>query len=281
MSTASDRRVASRQIQLPRLRLHYLDWPAIAVDAGPTLLLVHPNRTSANVWRPFVAASRLPNRIVAPDLRGHGDSEWPDVGYTVHDCIADLRELATALDLPPMVLIGGAIGATTVLVYATQHPEEVVGVAANDIAFALDATLLRRVQNRIRTQVVHDSPEEALLGDHAVDHMDADALRRFMDDMFMPTEDGRVRWRYHPPGVAAMMEPLSPPLPQVVDVRCPTLLLRGTESKPLSRENLARLAAHIPGAQTAEVSDADHILSLDNPTAYATLIDEWVEEVVM
>jgi pimeloyl-ACP methyl ester carboxylesterase len=78
-----------------------------------------------------------------------------------------------------------------------------------------------------------------------------------------------------------MMEPLSPPLPELVDFHCRTLLLHGAKSKPLSRENLARLAPLIPGARTAEVSNADHILSLDNPKAYAALIDEWVEEVAM
>lgn len=264
MSTA--RCSVSRRIRLSRLEWHYLDWPAVGNDHGPTMLLVHPDRSSAEVWRPFVAASRLPIRMFAPDLRGHGGTAWPDGGYRVEEVVADLHDLVDAVDLAPLVLVGGAIGAIGAPLYATHHPDEMVGVVASDTAFAIDRALLRDLQEQIRTQL---------------DYMDDDARGLFVDAMFEPTADGRTRWRYHPPGVAAMMDPLDPPLTEVLDVRCPALLLRGSESKPLGRPDLQRLAACIPGARVAEVPNADHLLSLDNPHDYAAIVDEWVEEEVI
>lgn len=269
----------SRDIQLSRLRMHCLEWKSGAEATGPPLLLVHPNRTSADVWRPFAAFSRLSNHMVAPDLRGHGSSEWPADGYSIEQSVADLRELVETLSLGRVVLVGSAIGGTTALLYATRHPSDVVAVVATDVGFAIDESLRRRVQDRIRTLVNHASPEDALAGDHALDHMDAEARQLFIDSMFVPLDNGRVRWRYHPPGVAAMMDLHHEPLPEAFDVRCPTLLLRGAQSKPLSRPDLARLAAAIDGARAAEVPDADHILSLDNPEALAALVDDFVEEV--
>jgi pimeloyl-ACP methyl ester carboxylesterase len=58
------------------------------------------------------------------------------------------------------------------------------------------------------------------------------------------------------------------------------LLLRGSEPNPLARRDLKRLAGCIPGARVAELPNADHLLTLDNPHDYAALVDEWVEEEV-
>lgn len=262
-------------IDTGRLRMRYLDWPATADDPGVPVLLLHPNRSCADVWRPFVERSRLGNRFVAVDLRGHGGSDWPDGGYTHADAVADIDSLRRALALERMVLVASAISGLVALLYATQHPAHVAGVIANDVGYAIDPALARRVQERIRTQVEHASAEAALAGDHATDHWDASARALFASAMFVPSPGG-VRWRYQPDGVAAMMEPADPPLLEVIDVRCPTLLVRGEHSKPMSAAALDALAAAIPGATTAVVPDADHILSLDNPDDFARLVDTHV-----
>ena len=62
-----------------RLRLHYVDWGN--VDA-PLLVLVHGGRDHCRNWDWLAEELRRDWHIIAPDLRGHGDSEWSRMGPT-------------------------------------------------------------------------------------------------------------------------------------------------------------------------------------------------------
>ena len=89
----------SGRVQLTRLTLHHLDWPAATAEAAaePPIVLLHPNRTNARVWDYVVEHSTLPNRWLAPDQRGHGRSDYPESGYQLDDYVTDLVELLDAL----------------------------------------------------------------------------------------------------------------------------------------------------------------------------------------
>jgi len=74
-----------------RLRLHYVDW---GNEGAPPLLLVHGGRDHCRAWDWVAQALRKDWHIIAPDLRGHGDSEWPSDGnYTMPAFIYDLAQL--------------------------------------------------------------------------------------------------------------------------------------------------------------------------------------------
>jgi pimeloyl-ACP methyl ester carboxylesterase len=111
-----------------RLRLHYVDY---GQPDGPLLVLVHGGRDHARSWD-FVAAE-LRNRyhVVAPDLRGHGDSAWA-VGsqYAMPDYLLDLSQLLRHLGTRPVALIGHSLGGAIALQYAGTYPERVARVAA-------------------------------------------------------------------------------------------------------------------------------------------------------
>src|ERR1700758_5657853 len=56
-----------------RLRLHYVDW---GNPAAPPLILLHGGRDHCRNWDWVAAACRDDYHVIAPDLRGHGDSAW-------------------------------------------------------------------------------------------------------------------------------------------------------------------------------------------------------------
>ncbi|MGA8197219.1 MAG: alpha/beta fold hydrolase, partial [Acetobacteraceae bacterium] len=71
-----------------RLRLHYVDWGNLS---APPLILVHGGRDHCRNWDWVAAALRERYHIIAPDLRGHGDSAWSASGhYTMANYIYDL-----------------------------------------------------------------------------------------------------------------------------------------------------------------------------------------------
>src|SRR5262245_63649514 len=66
---------ASHTYFCQRLRLHYVDW---GNADKPSLLLIHGGRDHCRNWDWTAAALRNDWHVIAPDLRGHGDSQWSD-----------------------------------------------------------------------------------------------------------------------------------------------------------------------------------------------------------
>src|SRR3546814_10133182 len=86
-----------------RLKLHYVDW---GNESAPPLLLVHGGRDHCRSWD--WVAEKLADRyhIIAPDLRGHGDSAWsPDGQYDMDSFVYDLAQLIHQLDLAPVTIV--------------------------------------------------------------------------------------------------------------------------------------------------------------------------------
>ncbi|HEY7269767.1 MAG TPA: alpha/beta hydrolase [Dehalococcoidia bacterium] len=113
----------SRFYESMRLRLHYGVW---GDESKPPLLLVHGSRDHARSWD-FVA-QRLTDRfcVYAPDLRGHGDSDWA-VGaqYSIIEYVADIAKLVDIIDRGPVALVGHSLGGGVVMEYAGTMPETV------------------------------------------------------------------------------------------------------------------------------------------------------------
>jgi pimeloyl-ACP methyl ester carboxylesterase len=111
----------SRFYESARLRLHYLVY---GDESLPPLVLVHGTRDHARSWD-FVA-EHMTDRfcVYAPDLRGHGDSDWA-VGsaYSVAAYVADLAKMMDVIDRGPVSLVGHSLGGRVTLDYAAAAPE--------------------------------------------------------------------------------------------------------------------------------------------------------------
>lgn len=106
-----------------RLRLNFVCW---GDEAKPALVLVHGTRDHARSWDRM--AAELVDRywIVAPDLRGHGDSDWAIGGdYSIIDYALDLHALAEQLGRETYTLIGHSLGGGVALEFAGACPERV------------------------------------------------------------------------------------------------------------------------------------------------------------
>lgn len=106
-----------------RLRLHYVDW---GNPDAPPLLLLHGGRDHCRNWDWVAEALRGDWHIVAPDLRGHGDSAWsPDGNYAVSAFVYDLAQLIHQQKLAPLTIVAHSLGAHIALRYAGLYPDHV------------------------------------------------------------------------------------------------------------------------------------------------------------
>lgn len=100
--------------------LHYVEWG----EQGPPIVLVHGLTANAFCFQAFADELARDHRVFAYDLRGRGDSDKPEKGYSVPVHAADLLKLIDELGLERPVLIGHSLGALISLYFAAHYPEK-------------------------------------------------------------------------------------------------------------------------------------------------------------
>ncbi|MFY7963050.1 MAG: alpha/beta fold hydrolase [Elsteraceae bacterium] len=96
--------------------------------AGRPLLLLHGWPEFWLTWEPVMTRLADRFRLIAPDLRGFGDSDKPDGPYGAADHAADMASLIAALDLGPVGVIGHDVGGAVIQALARSAPERLRGL---------------------------------------------------------------------------------------------------------------------------------------------------------
>lgn len=114
-------------IDLGRSRRHVIAWG----DPGaPALVLQHGMRDHARSWDWIARHFSDRYHVVAPDLRGHGDSDWsPDGAYNLADYVIDMADVADALGLSAFDLLGHSLGGHISVRFAATFPEKITRLA--------------------------------------------------------------------------------------------------------------------------------------------------------
>lgn len=120
-----------KTLQLPDLKLSYLEWNR---GAEP-LLLLHGLGDSGIVWQSLGETLAEEYHIVAPDMRGHGNSGKPRAGYTFAEVIADLEALMDTLGWESAHILGHSWAAKLALLWAQQQPQRFKSLLVVDPIF--------------------------------------------------------------------------------------------------------------------------------------------------
>ena len=102
------------------VRLHY-----VVAGQGEPLFLLHGVPKTSYHWRRVIPLLTPYYTVIAPDLRGLGDSEHPKDGFDMKNMAEDIAQLATHLGYDTFNLVGEDWGASTAYQVAAQYPERV------------------------------------------------------------------------------------------------------------------------------------------------------------
>jgi pimeloyl-ACP methyl ester carboxylesterase len=116
--------ITSRMVPTSRLQMRVL---ASGPEDGVPVVLIHGNTSAARFWEETMLALPAPYRVLAPDLRGYGQTEALPIDAThgLRDWADDLQALVAALGLGPAHLVGWSMGGGVVMQYAIDHPADV------------------------------------------------------------------------------------------------------------------------------------------------------------
>jgi pimeloyl-ACP methyl ester carboxylesterase len=119
---------AKKALTLPSgLRLRYVD---LGLPDGPPVVLIHGLGDSSRSWSQTIVPLAGRFRLIAPDLRGHGDSETPARPmWTVPELADDVFELARALGVERAAVVGHSLGGFVAQALAINYPRFVQELA--------------------------------------------------------------------------------------------------------------------------------------------------------
>ncbi|RIJ18216.1 alpha/beta hydrolase [Henriciella mobilis] len=230
-----------------RLKLHYVDW---GNESAPPLLLVHGGRDHCRSWDWVAEELRHDWHVIAPDLRGHGDSAWsPEGNYNMQAYIYDLAQLIHQLKLAPVTIVSHSLGGNICLRYTGLYPENVrklvaiegLGPSPNMIAEREKTPWQDRFRKMIedkralsgRQPKRYESLEQAyarmkeensFLSEEQARHLTINGIAR--------NEDGTYSWKFD--NYLRVWNSVDITLEQIHElwssITCPTLLLYGEKS---------------------------------------------------
>ncbi len=271
-----------------RLRLHYLDW---GNDAAPDMLLVHGVHDHCHSWDWFAPALQGRYHVIAPDLRGHGDSEW-SLGspYSYLEYVQDLAQLVRQRDLAPVTLVSHSLGGTIASIFAGAYPETVqrlviiegVGLYPRhgqspderlrqwiDGNYALAGRVPRRygtledAYRRMQDTNPHLSPDQAR-------HLTVHGSNQ--------NEDGTYTWKFD--NYTRAPRPYDIPDADLAAlwqrIQCPVLIINSRQGYPhrIGQDDTLR---HFQNVTLREIDDAGHWTHHDQLGGCLALIDAFLE----
>lgn len=275
---------SSRAWASQRLRLYYVDW---GNSAAPPVILLHGGRDHCRSWDWVAADLRERFHVIAPDLRGHGDSEWVSSGqYSMASYVYDLAQLIEAERLAPVSIVAHSLGANIALRYSGIYPDRVSRLVAiegmgpgPDRAGErdrppVDARMRDWIdKERIQSAEVpwrYKSMEEALgRMRQANAHLNEDVARHLTEHAVIRNEDGTYCWKFDPYVRVSPPDDIS--RQEVAHlwsrISCPTLLVYGKQSWATNPAEDGRLS-YFKNARVLAVEGAGHWVHHDQQAQF-------------
>ena len=119
-STESTPSWSHHRAEVNGIRLYYLK-----AGAGEPVVLLHGFPETSYAWRKIIPALAAHHTVIAPDLRGCGDSDRPSAGYDKRTVAEDIHQLVRQLGLGPINLVSHDVGMMVGYAYAAAYPTEV------------------------------------------------------------------------------------------------------------------------------------------------------------
>jgi len=285
--------VAPRGLALNDLRIalatgltyHACEWD------GPgdlTFVLVHGFTDLGFGWHLVAERLAAHGHVIAPDLRGHGDSEWIGAGgyYHFFDYLADLDDVIAKLARKRVVLVGHSMGGSVCGYYAGMRPDRLTALALLEGLGPPDQSSSplpsrtaswieqwRAARGRVRVMTLDEAIARLRKHDHLLDP----ELARTLAIAGTREVPGGLAWKHDPLHVTMG------PYPYRLDVAmqfwrkvtCPVLIVDGAESRlNLPLDERARRREAFANHRHVVTDGAGHALQRHQPAELARLIAE-------
>jgi pimeloyl-ACP methyl ester carboxylesterase len=257
------------------LRLHFLDW---GNESKPPLILLHGIGRVAHTFAHLAPHFTKDYRVLAVDMRGHGDSGWSAEGaYLVEDYVKDIEGLASQLRLRNIVIWGNSTGGRVAQVFAGMHPELVAAVISEDVGPERPREIADSGTNRMRQEDERGwASEEELLTQlkGSSPRTNPDVLAAYVKYGSKRRPDGRVIWK-RDPKIANGFVPTE--LWRFVrEIKAPIIYVLGGRSTIVPAATQEELKKTLPQVQIVTLPGLGHYPSEENTKDFLETVDKFL-----
>jgi pimeloyl-ACP methyl ester carboxylesterase len=235
---------------------------------GPVILLSHGYSATSAMWEGQIAALTRNHRLVLWDMRGHGQSDYPEDPslYSEEATVADMAAILDAVGAEKAIVGGLSLGGYMSLAFHEAHTERVIalliidtgpGFKKDEAREAWNANALRTAERFERDGL---SPLKSLTPEMATSrHRSAEGLARAGRGM-LTQRDAHV-------------------INALPSIRVPSLVIVGAKDTPFLAA-ADYMAAKIPGARKVVIADAGHASNIDQPAAFNEAVIDFLKRSV-
>jgi pimeloyl-ACP methyl ester carboxylesterase len=253
------------------VRIHYR-----LAGRGPAVVLLHGCFQTSHEWRHLMPALSRNRTVIAPDLRGMGQSEKPGVGYDALTMTEDIRQLLCHLKLDVVDMIGHDLGGAVAFIYAAMYGAGIRRLGIVEMPFpGIPSALVERAVASYWHFGFLARPglAEVLLAGNERDFV-ADHIRAYQYNMSAPDDTDIDEYARHvaaPGGIAALAGPYRAGPTQLrelqrlakIKLKMPVLALAGDHSLGSGQiEQMKQLALDVSGGV---IDDSGHWVVEEQP----------------
>ena len=252
----------------------------------PPILFFHCTGVCARIWDPAIAQLTIPNRIIAPDARGHGDSDKPELGaeYTWRGFAEDILALTDNLQLPDgLWAVGHSGGASAIVCAELMHPGRFSRIVLIDAIiappefFPVPHPYAEKSRKRKHKFTSQTEAQQRLGNKPPMQTWHPQALNAYLEYGFSKADDGSIHlkcpgsieaWVYEYSGFVNLYDRLE-------EIQAETLIVTGEKSYMV--EHAHHQHSRIPHAELITLPDTGHFIPQEKPKETATIISNWFQ----
>ena len=247
-------------------QLHYIE-----AGQGRPIIFFHSTPASAEFYRPQLAHLAGRYRVIAVDLRGHGESDKPPGLYKMSEFLQDYLAIFEALRLKDFVLVGCSVGGIVAQLYALEHGANLRGLVligspcsrrGRDVAGFHQAIKQKGWEGVVRGLV-----------DKQLHPSTAPAIKEWAVKEYLKTPL-HVRQAEEEALLADVHH-----TERVHEISPPTLLVAGEAEEREIFEQMALMATKIPSARWHVIPGAAHMPNFERPAEFNRILDGFLDDI--
>lgn len=279
-----------RYAQVSGLRLHFLEWPG----QDPPLLLVHGSSFNAWMWAP-VAEALAPARVLAVDVRGHGDTIAPQ-GLGFRDWRSyglDIAQLIASLGLERLTLVGHSAGGAWSIHAAAQVPERVSALVLVDPVLYAPADpgagpgggstlgMVERALRRRGSWTGRTEAKEYFRQRVPYSRFHPKVFERFVSTCLRPSPDGGLELKCTPAVEAEMYagQDTNSASSFLTGFRFPVLIVEAAETNIFTPERASAIVGQMPLARRKRIPASTHFVPFERPQDVAAALRDFHQDI--
>jgi pimeloyl-ACP methyl ester carboxylesterase len=262
-----------RFVTVNGLRLHVID----SGGEKPALILLHGIARHAHTFDHIAPEFSQKYRVLAVDMRGHGDSAWsPDGAYLVQDYVKDLEGLIDQLRLRKVTLLGNSTGGRVAQVYAGLHPDRVDRLVVEDVGPERPQNIADAFARRVEQEKNGWASEDELVAQLVMQNRRTPEplLRTYAHFGLKKREDGRLIWKRDPNLVKGFIE--TELWDSVRKITAPTLYVIGGGSRIVPPETQQKLKDTLPNVRIVVMPGLGHYPDEEDTAGFMKIVEEFM-----